>query len=359
MRRNQALAIANLTRHQFYHRPKSSRGRGRPRSQDCIKVGTSVERKVSNQHVVSEMVRIDGHPDLSCGKKRMTCQLQLLGYKINIKKVERLMKENGLTKPKRRMANKSYARYRIVTPKEPLTVIEMDIKQVWITRERRSAYILTVIDTFTREVLAWTVGMSITHKEVTLLWNQVINNHLEPAKMASRRVVIEVRNDGGPQFASKAVQHYFKENGLNQVFTHPYTPQENGHIESFHNILSNSIEKEFFDLIELENRLHMFYLMYNTKRCHTSTKGLPPSIFRKAWEKDLVEVSVDAKKRVKFKLTNPLYEIPGILSQGEHLAKKTGAKRTELKQDGKTNFPVINHLTPVYPSPLVASCLTN
>jgi hypothetical protein len=29
---------------------------------------------------------------------------------------------------------------------------------------------------------------------------------------------------------------FFVENHLNQVFTHPYTTQENGHIESFHAI---------------------------------------------------------------------------------------------------------------------------
>ena len=91
------------------------------------------------------MIRIDAHPDLSCGKKRMTSQLQLLGYKINIKKVERLMKENGLTKPKRRMAKKSYARYRIVTPREPLTVIEMvkDCVCYSVNHDSKSLFVLT------------------------------------------------------------------------------------------------------------------------------------------------------------------------------------------------------------------------
>jgi transposase InsO family protein len=38
--------------------------------------------------------------------------------------------------------------------------------------------------------------------------------------------------------SAKLIQEFFKENYLNQVFTHPYTPQENGHIESFHAILA-------------------------------------------------------------------------------------------------------------------------
>ncbi|MBK8874217.1 MAG: transposase [Bacteroidetes bacterium] len=44
------------------------------------------------------MIRIDSDPDLRCGTRRMTAQLQLMGYIINKKKVARLMKENGLTK---------------------------------------------------------------------------------------------------------------------------------------------------------------------------------------------------------------------------------------------------------------------
>ncbi|MBK8413903.1 MAG: transposase [Bacteroidetes bacterium] len=61
------------------------------------------------------------------------------------------------------------------------------------------------------------------------------------------------------------------------MFTHPYTPQENGHIESFHSILSASIDKEYFDILELEARLQRFYYMFNNKRTHTGTIGLPTS----------------------------------------------------------------------------------
>lgn len=67
--------------------------------------------------------------------------------------------------------------------------------------------------------------------------------------MASRELRVEIRKDGGPQFAAKILQVFFEHNGLNQVFTHPYTPQENGHIDSFHSILSASLEKEYFDIL--------------------------------------------------------------------------------------------------------------
>jgi transposase InsO family protein len=43
-----------------------------------------------------------------------------------------------------------------------------------------------------------------------------------------RGINIEVRNDNDSRFSAKLIQEFFKENYLNQVFTHPYTPQENG-----------------------------------------------------------------------------------------------------------------------------------
>lgn len=190
----------------------------------------------------------------------------------------------------------------MVNPTEPLVVLEIDIKQVWIVRDRRSAYILKVLDSFTRETLAWKVSFSITSKEVKLLWNEIIIQHLEPAGMASRELRVEIRNDGGPQFAAKIVQEFFEHNGLNQVFTHPYTPQENGHIETFHSILSASLEKEYFDILELENRLHRFYFICNHRRTHTGAMGIPPSLFKKAWENNLVLTCHDGIKKVKLKL---------------------------------------------------------
>ncbi|MBK8413892.1 MAG: transposase [Bacteroidetes bacterium] len=130
----------------------------------------------------------------------------------------------------------------------------------------------------------------------------------------------------------KTVQEYFELNGPNQVFTHPYTPQENGHIESFLSILSASIDKEYFDILELENRLQRFYYMYNNKRTHTGTKGLPPAIFNKAWHNDLVMTFQEEKKKVIIKAEISIYEIPGILSQREHLAKNKSRKALRFKK---------------------------
>ncbi len=62
---------------------------------------------------------------------------------------------------------------------------------------------------------------------------------MQPYDCLNRDIQIEIRNDNDSRFVAKSVQTFFAENNLNQVFTHPYTPQENGHIESLYDMHGN------------------------------------------------------------------------------------------------------------------------
>ena len=359
--RDRALEIASLTRHRFYHIPSGTKGRGRARSTHTPQMRASGSVNVPNALVEAEMMRIDRNPDLSCGALRMTQQLQLKGFVINRKKTARMMTELGIVKASRRKGRtgtRQFATFRIVNATQPLSFLEMDIKQFWLIAERRAVYVITVIDTFTREALGYHKGYSVKATDVKALWDRIIEEHLEPAGMAAGEVVIEIRTDNGPQFVAEFVRTYFKENGLSHVFTKPYTPQENGHIESFHGIMGRSMGNTFFRITEFDNRLEKFYKTYNHARAHTATKGLPPAMFRKAWEADLVITCYDKRRPTRIKLRYPIYQIPGILSQREHLAKTNRAKRNHLKTKGGEKTSSANNVrTPVNTSPSVASCV--
>jgi len=41
--------------------------------------------------------------------------------------------------------------------------------------------------------------------------------------MLTKGISIEVRNDNDKRFSAKLIQDFFKENYLDQVFSHPYT----------------------------------------------------------------------------------------------------------------------------------------
>ena len=170
-----------MTKHQYYHIPLKSGKRGKPLSTHTWRLMKDIWQTVPNAILEAEMHSIDLKPDLKCGAVRMTDHLQLKGYKVNHKKVAAIMKRLGITgKNKRKSAkrDKKHVQYRILNPTEPLTHLQMDIKSHWLVKERCQAFTLTVIDTFTREVLGRYTGYSVRAIEVKNLWEKIIEEHL-------------------------------------------------------------------------------------------------------------------------------------------------------------------------------------
>ncbi len=308
LKRDQALKIAKISKDQYYYKQTGSKG-GPSKSKLTAKLNEKgMETTVCNSLVVNEIKLIKENPDRSCGYHTMTYELQLMGFKINHKKVYRLMKENNFLEMINREKKKNYAKYRVVVPEAPLQVLEMDIKLIWVEEAKKHVQVLTIIDTFTRVILHWKIGYKMRKEEVKDAWCHVIEKHLQTVDALKKSLHIEVRNDNGPQFSAKTIQDFFEENHLHQVFTHPYTPQENGHIESFHGILSKHLNRNtYWTFQQLETDLILFYERYNNTRLHGSIGYLPPNVFWKCWEKGLVKRNKISNKNVKFKLEKPHY----------------------------------------------------
>lgn len=302
--RDKCLAIIGLTKNQYYHRQSQTKSGRRP-TQTTLKkdpVSQSVQ-EVDNGEVVDRIVEMKLNPNLSHWYRNLTCSLQLQGYYINHKKVYRLMEDHQLLEKSIPRLGRNFVKYRRVTPQGPLQVLEMDIKYVWVDEMNRNAYVLTVIDTFTRYALYWSVGYTMQSKQIREAWEYIVAEILQPSGIKDQDVQVEVRSDNGRQFCSKVTQEFFLENKLEQVFTHPYTPEENGHIESFHAILGKAIGNIYFtSLSDLEQKLNAFYKCYNNDRSHSGTIGIPPSKFWALYEKDKIEVIPLKYNRVKFKL---------------------------------------------------------
>lgn len=318
LKRDSALAIAGVSKHQYYYRPKPGH-RGRKRAHFTIKTVSEEVHVFTDQELIEQMQTIQKDPDTDYGYHKMTYSLRILGFHVNHKKVYRLMRAGHLLKIKHPKEAKTFVKYRKVLPMAPLEVLEMDIKFVWIEEHRRHAYVFTVIDTFTRATLYWQVAYQFKQGQVVRAWEFIIENYLQPFDCLSKNIHIEIRNDNDSRFAAKAVQRFFIENNLNQVFTHPYTPQENGHIESFHAILSNMLSRyTFWSMEQLDECLAAFYEKYNYKRLHSSTAYIPPMVFWKCWQDGNIETKIDAKCRtIKFKLKIPYSQLSGIMSQRE------------------------------------------
>lgn len=309
------FAITDLTKNQYYYKPSGKKRGRRPSTSTLYKDNSSGgTESIDNSTVVRRIVDIKLDPDHANYYKLITKTLCLEGYYINHKKVYRLMYEHLLLEDRKKQTGKKYVQYRRVAPSQPLEVLEMDIKYVWLYEKMKYAFVLTVIDTFTRYVLHWAVGLQMQTAQVKEVWEYVIAHYIQPYRGMGESIDIEVRSDNGKQFSSKEIISFFKDNYLDQVHTHPYTPEENGHVESFHKTLGKSISKDSFTNLEsLETRLNKFYLAYNNKRAHGSILGLPPAIFWALIVTDKIAVEVDAeKRRTKCKLKVAYQDITGL-----------------------------------------------
>ena len=311
MTRQVALSITRVTRHQLYHKP-SNNPVGRKVSVFTLKkdLQTGLIQEISNDAIVRAIIGIKEDPDQADWYKLICYTLKVKGYYINHKKVYRLMSDYHLLEVAKRKKGRNFVKFRRVCPSCPLQILEMDIKYVWIEDRGKYGYILTVIDTFTRYVLAWRVGASMREGQVKQIWDQIIIEYLQPANLLEKKIQIEVRNDNGRQFASQMIQNYFKTNHLNQVFTHPYTPEENAHVERFHRTLGKSLKKESFkDLKQVQTRLERFYKTYNNIRQHGSIAMLSPSMFWALFEDNQIKVTELSKKRIRFSLKIPYQDV--------------------------------------------------
>lgn len=353
-----------ISRHQYYYKPKAGR-RGRKKTSTTARWTAGEMVDCGNREVIENITEIQKDPDTDYGYRKMTVQLMILGFLINHKKVYRLMQSAQLLKARHKGSEREFAKFRTVNPTAPLEVLEMDIKQVWIVGDRRYAYILTILDTFTRAVLYWGMGFHMKKGQVKLAWEHVVITHLQPADLLARGIHVEVRNDNGPQFLAKLVQEFFFENHINQVFTHPYTPQENGHVESFHSILNHAVGKQvFWSFKELEKRLETFYDAYNNRRLHASIAYLWPMKFWELWNEEKITRVEKGKNKVKFTLNIPYHTISGNGNLREvscsNLSPLDGGENLENqevngpKRDAGPNTPIF---TPsVQRSPSVVSC---
>lgn len=309
--------------------------------------------------VIDQLHALKATPATDHGYQKTTKLLMMMGYYIGPKKVGRLMRQEHLLGQRNKAPGRTYAKYRTVAPGRPLELLEMDIKSVWCTRERRQAYILTILDTFTRQALHHSAALSMTRHQVKAAWDQVIEHHLQGADLLSKGLHVEVRSDNGPQFAARLVQEYFKENHLHQVFTHPYTPQENGHIESFHALLANFLQRHtFWCFEELLAVLPGFYRDYNTRRPHASIAYLSPEVFAQAWHAALIARRLDQRGRVRFKLLIPYQELSGCRSlKGVSCLIPKGSPTTaKVSGPATTGRPGSLQTPSVTQSPSVVSC---
>jgi len=137
-------------------------------------------------------------------------------------------------------------------------------------------YLSTVLDDFSRYILAWRVFTSMNAFDVQETLDVALaKTNLEKVKVRHRPRLL---SDNGPCYLSKELKKYLKDNQMDHTRGAPYHPQTQGKIERYHRTMKNVVKLEHYYMPgELENAIAQFVDHYNNDRYHESLDNCTPA----------------------------------------------------------------------------------
>lgn len=207
------------------------------------------------------------------GYKRIYVVLRREGWTMNHKRVYRLYKQEGLSLFERRPRRHRSASHR-VPPPQTRTINEcwsMDFvsDQLYDGRKLRA---LTLVDVYTRECLAIWVDQGIRGGDVVHTLEQVVADRGRPQR---------IQVDNGPEFVSKALDHWAYQERVELAFSRPGKPTDNAYIEAFNGRLRQECLNQhwFLSLADAREKIEAWRVGYNETRPHGALGWATPAEF--------------------------------------------------------------------------------
>lgn len=157
-------------------------------------------------------------------------------------------------------------------------------------------YLFTLLDEYSRKVVAWRISWHMTHKEAM----ELLQEGLENEGIADVDVKLpDLINDRGTQMKAKGFMKMCKDLGIAQKFARPRTPNDNPFIESLFSIVKGypRYPQNFTDDIEAITYFATFFDYYNNNRYHGKIGFVTPIQKHTGLDKDII-------KRRKLGLSN-------------------------------------------------------
>ena len=221
----------------------------------------------------------------SYGRPRITAELRRRGWKVNPKRVYRLMREDNLLCVRKRkfVVTTDSHHMRQIYPNLARAMVVSGIDQLWVADityirlQREFVYLAVVIDAYSRRVIGWALDRTVA----------------DDLPLAALRRALELRrpspglvhhSDRGSQYASGDYTELLKTYGCQLSMSHKASPWENGACESWIKTLKAEevYRQEYRDLAEARASLAQFIdRIYTRKRLHSALGYRPPVEFEK------------------------------------------------------------------------------
>lgn len=192
---------------------------------------------------------------------------------INPKRTYRIYREEGLQVRTKR-------RKRLLRPRVPMIVPDranqrwsVDFVSDQLANGRRFR-VFNAVDDFTREIVLQVVDFSISGQRLARELDQLAERRLLPKTIVC---------DNGPEFTSKAMFLWARENHLRLHFIQPGKPTQNAFVESFNGKFREyCLDLNWFTSItDARETIEHWRQHYNHVRPHRSLGRKPPAVFAK------------------------------------------------------------------------------
>ena len=259
------LVVASLPRSTYYYHLKN-----------LAKPDKYVEIKERIQLIFKESQKRYGY-------RRVTAVLKRIGYLINHKTVQKLMRQLGLACLVRM---KKYKSYRGEVGKVAPNLLERNFvankpNQKWTTDVTefslfgQKLYLSTILDLFNSEI----VSFSITERPTYGLIQTMLDKAFEKYTNLEGLVF---HSDQGWQYQTKTYQQQLRDRGIRQSMSRKGNCLDNSVMENFFGLLKSELLylQEFKDMDHFKEELINYIHWYNAKRVKNKLKGLSPVEYR-------------------------------------------------------------------------------
>ena len=169
-------------------------------------------------------------------------------------------------------------------------------------------YLSTVLDDFSRYIIAWKLCTSMAALDVT----ETLERALQASGLDAAQVKYRPRllSDNGPSYIAKDLADWLDERDMTHTRGKPYHPMTQGKIERWHLSLKSRILLENYYLPgDLERAVGAFVDNYNHRRHHESLDNLTPAdvYFGRGqrildMRKEIKRKTIETRRRRHFKL---------------------------------------------------------